>query len=932
MERIIIKGLCQNNLKNISLSIPKGRIVVFTGVSGSGKSSVVFDTIAAEAARQMNETYPAFVRGRMPKYARPQAELIENLSPAVVVDQTALSGNARSTVGTASELYTLLRLLFSRIGTPQIGASSRFSFNDPTGMCQTCGGLGKVTDIDLDAILDYDRSLSQGAIMDTTFKVGAWYYRQYVNSGLFDVDKPLRDYSTEEKHLLFYGTRAEGEPQAHERVEGLYPTYRRRYLTRDVGELCVHQRDKSARLVSQRLCPDCGGKRLNRDALTCRIHGFSIADLCDMELPTLRSVLSGITDSRVSVVIESLIKGIDRMIEIGLPYLNLARETPSLSGGEAQRLKLVRYLGSSLVGMLYIFDEPSTGMHPRDVHRMNRLLLQLRDRGNTVLVVEHDRDVIAIADEVVDMGPLAGAHGGQIVFQGSYPALLSSDTLTGRALRENVPLKRAPRKPTGFLPIRGASLHNLKSVDVDIPTGVLCVITGVAGSGKSSLISGVFASQYAERVIRIDQSPITATGRSTPASFLGFLDEIRNLFAAENGVPAGMFSFNSEGACPRCQGKGVIVTELAYMDPIVTTCEACGGKRFSDAALTYRYRGKNILEVLAMTAAEAADFFEQGKITRGAGALCETGLSYMTLGQPLSTLSGGERQRLKLAKSLHKKGSVYILDEPTTGLHPADIDKLLALFERLVKRGNSVLVIEHNLDVMKRADYLIDVGPDGGSGGGEIVFFGTPEEMVAHADTITATCLRASVEGRALTRREQEQLMRINGEEGETEMQKQLFVTPIGAIVNGEDGAYIALEPQYAPALKGLAGFSHVQVLWWCDGCEGEADRALCTEQKPYAHGPETLGTFATRSPRRPNPVAVTTEQVTWLDEAGGRVGLAYIDAFSGTPVLDIKPYTPSLDRVETPAVPDWCAHWPKDTESSGDFDWEQELTFREDD
>ena len=923
MKDIVIKGLTVNNLKNLSLTIPKNRIVVFTGVSGSGKSSVVFDAVAAEATRQMNETYPAFVRSRLPKQVKPQAELIDNLSPAVVVDQTALSGNARSTVGTASELYSALRLLFSRIGTPYAGAASCFSFNDPSGMCPACGGLGLVTDIDVDAILDYEKSLSEGAICDSTFKVGSWYYRQYAGSGLFDLHKPLRDYTEEERNLLLYGARdGKSEPE-NEKVEGLYRCYKRRYLTRDFTELSEHQRDKSARLVSRRLCPACGGRRLNPAALNCRINGRSIADLCELELPDLVKALEEIRDQRVSVLIESLTAGLKRLIDIGLPYLSLSRDTTSLSGGEAQRLKLVRYLGSSLTGMLYIFDEPSTGMHPRDVYRMNKLLTGLRDRGNTVLVVEHDRDVISIADQVIDMGPLAGKRGGQVVFQGSVAALHEADTLTGRALRENLPVKREPRAPTGFLPVRGATLHNLKNVDVDIPTGVICVITGVAGSGKSSLISGVFAAQYGDRVIRIDQSPITATGRSTPASYLGFLDEIRKLFANENGVSEGLFSFNSAGACPVCQGKGVIVTELAYMDPVVTECEACGGTRFSAEALSYRYKGKNILEVLSLTAAEAAEFFHEPKIKRSVSALCEVGLSYMTLGQPLFTLSGGERQRLKLAKSLHKKGSVYILDEPTTGLHPSDCKKLMQLFERFVERGNSVLIIEHNLDVMKQADYLLDVGPDGGKNGGQIVFFGTPGEMLAHSDTITAKCLRAAVEGGSFS----EEPTRLP-DPGPGSGYAPLRLNSIGVIVNREGETYLALHKEYAPGLTGLTGFSHVQVLWWFDGCDNEADRRVLVNDRPYTNGPARMGTFATRSPQRPNPIAVTTAQVIWSDPENALLGLAYIDARDGTPVLDIKPYTPSLDRVESPAVPDWCSRWPSSLEGSGDFDWEKEFNF----
>lgn len=927
MNEIIIKGLTQNNLKNLSFAIPKNKIAVFTGVSGSGKSSIVFDTIAAEASRQMNATYPAFVRNRMPKHEKPQAELIQNLSPAVIVDQTPLGGNLRSTVGTISELYTALRLLFSRIGQPYVGAASCFSFNNPYGMCHVCAGLGKVTDININGILDMDKSLADGAITDTTFKVGSWYWRQYSYSGLFDLNKALKDYSKEEYNLLLYGSRKENGERENEKIEGLYNVCKRRYLTRDMSALSEAQKKKSARLISQKLCPSCHGKRLNRDALGCWIEGYNIADMCEMELPELKHVLLSITDNRAETLIKTLTEGISRMEDIGLSYLNLSRETNSLSGGEAQRLKLVRYLGSSLTSMMYIFDEPSTGMHPRDVYRMNKLLTDLRERGNTVIVVEHDRDVIMIADEIIDVGPFAGKDGGQIVFQGSFENLCKADTLTASVLRNNASVKKEPRKPTGFLPIRNATLHNLKNTNADIPTGVICVITGVAGSGKSSLISEVFAEKYADSVIKVDQSPITATVRSTPASFLGFFDEIRKIFAAENDVPDGLFSFNSLGGCPNCHGKGVIVTELAYMNPLVTTCEICGGSRYSDEALSYKYKGKNILDVLSMTAAEAEGFFDNKKISKRIHALCEVGLSYMTLGQPLSTLSGGERQRLKLAKHLGKKGSIYLLDEPTTGLHPSDCDKLMKLFERFVERGNTVLIIEHNTDVMKQADYIIDIGPDGGRHGGEVVFAGTPAYMIATSNTITAKCLRAAAEGRVLNNEEREEVTK-NIYKNMKEDMPRMRLLPIGRIVKNDDETYIALDKKYLPALEGLDDFSHIQVCWWFDGCDNDADRSVLTSEKPYKKGPEVLGTFATRSPQRPNPIALTTAELIWTDKENARVGLAFIDANNGSPVLDIKPYTPSLDKAEQPKVPEWCSHWPKSIETSGEFEWDNEFNF----
>jgi excinuclease UvrABC ATPase subunit len=742
---IIIKGLTQNNLKNISITIPKNKIVVFTGVSGSGKSSIVFDTIAAESQRQMNETYSAFIRGRLPKYEKPHAELISNLTASVIVDQSPLGGNIRSTVGTISDLYASLRLLFSRIGMPYVGTASFFSFNDPNGMCKECSGIGKVTIIDIDSILNKEKSWMEGCVEDSLFKPGSWYWTQYTDSGLFDVNKPLKDLSEQEYNLLVYGSKTKDGEQENKKVQGLFHHYNRLYLKRDLSQMSKHTQEKSANLVKEEECPVCHGKRLNEQALKCKISGHTITDLCEMEFTQLRQVLLEITDKRAETIVKSMTESLTRMIEIGLPYLHLNRESSSLSGGEAQRLKLVRYMGSSLTGMTYIFDEPSTGMHPRDVHRMNKLLMRLRDKGNTVLVVEHDKDVISIADEVIDVGPLAGKNGGTILFQGSYENLLLSETLTGKAMRMQLPIKQVPRKAKGTLPIRGAKLHNLKNIDVDIPLGIMTVITGVAGSGKSTLISKVFAQQYEEQVIRVDQGAITATNRSMPATFLGFFDEIRKLFAKENNVDAGIFSFNSIGACPVCGGKGVIVTELVFMDPIITQCEACAGKRYSEEALSYTYKQKNIVEVLEMTVEEALQFFDENKILKYLRAMKEVGLSYMTLGQPLSTLSGGERQRMKLAKYLDKKGNIYVLDEPTTGLHMSDIEKLMLLFEKMVAKGNTVLIIEHSLEVMKRADWIIDVGPDGGKNGGEIVFEGTPKEML-ESDTITARCLKKSLE------------------------------------------------------------------------------------------------------------------------------------------------------------------------------------------
>ena len=746
-EKIIIQGLKQNNLKNVSLEIPKEKIVVFTGVSGSGKSSIVFDTIAAESQRQMNETYTAFIRGRLPKYKKPRVDFIDNLTASVIIDQSRLGGNARSTVGTISDMYSALRLLFSRIGEPYVGTASYFSFNDPNGMCPECSGIGKILDLDMDQVLAPDKSWNESMVELPAFHAGNWYWKQYTQSGLFDLDKKWQDYSEKERNLLLYGAYERGQEQVDKKIEGIYNHLNRLLIKRDLSNSSDRSLLRLKKLVKERECPVCRGKRLNKAALSCRVNGYRIDEMCDMEFTKLCTILQEITDPRGQTIVNTLTSSLTRMIDIGLPYLSMNRESTTLSGGEAQRLKLVRYMGSSLTGMTYIFDEPSTGMHPRDVHRMTKLLQSLRNKGNTVLVVEHDKDVISIADEVIDVGPLAGRNGGQILYQGSYEGLLHSKTLTGNAMLEYIPIKPNPRKASQFLPVRNADIHNLKQVSVDIPTNVLTVVTGVAGSGKSSLIRDVFAQQYADRVVLVDQSPITATGRSTPATFLGFFDDIRKLLAAENAVEASLFSFNSKGACPACKGKGIVVTELVFMDPATTVCEVCEGSRYSEEALSYRFKGKNILDILNMTAEEAAEFFrENKKIHKQLRAMIEVGLSYLTLGQPLSTLSGGERQRVKLAKYMDKKGNIYLLDEPTTGLHASDVKNIMRLLDGFVKRGSTVIVIEHNLDVMKQADHIIDVGPDGGTAGGRVVFTGTPQEMADSADTITARYLRKSLE------------------------------------------------------------------------------------------------------------------------------------------------------------------------------------------
>ena len=745
-DTIIIRGLRQNNLKNISLDIPKGKIVVFTGVSGSGKSSIVFDTIAAESQRQMNETYTAFMRGRLPKYEKPRVERIDNLSASVIVDQSRLGGNARSTVGTISDMYAALRLLYARVGEPHVGTASYFSFNDPNGMCPECFGIGKVMTVDIEGRIDPEKTWNEGMADLPAFHVGNWYWKQYAESGLFPLDKKWKDFTETERNHLLYGADTPDGKRLSKKVDGVSHYLHRMLINRDTSQLKEASVKRLMYLVEEKPCPVCRGRRLNERSLACKVAGYSIDEMCAMEFTELVKVLDTIRDPRASTIVEALTASLNRMIDIGLPYLSMDRESSTLSGGEAQRLKLVRYMGSALTGMTYIFDEPSTGMHPRDVHRMTRLLRSLRDRGNTVLVVEHDKDVISIADEVIDVGPLAGKNGGEILFQGSYEALLCSGTRTGEAMKQTVPLKEHLRTPTSFLPVRDACVHNLKNVSVDIPLDVLTVVTGVAGSGKSSLIRDAFAKQYADRVVLVDQSPVTAMGRSAPATFLGFFDEIRKVMAAETGADPALFSFNSKGACPACGGRGMIVTELVFMDPVTTVCEACEGMRYSKEALSYRYHGKNIVEILNMSAADALEFFRDNrKLRRALGAMVEVGLPYLSLGQPLSTLSGGERQRVKLAKYLDKRGNIYVLDEPTTGLHAADVETVMSLLDSLVDKGNTVLVIEHNLDVMKRADYIIDVGPDGGTAGGEVVFNGTPWEMAEHGRTITADYLRQAL-------------------------------------------------------------------------------------------------------------------------------------------------------------------------------------------
>nr|WP_245658631.1 excinuclease ABC subunit UvrA [Microtetraspora malaysiensis] len=728
----MLSGLRQNNLKNVSLRLPKERITVFTGVSGSGKSSIVFGTIAVESQRQLNETFSAFLRHRLPKHERPRAERMANLTAAVVVDQKPVGGGARSTVGTMTEVHAVLRVLFSRRGEPSAGPTTAYSFNDPQGMCPECDGLGRKIELDIDKLIDPDLSLNQGAL--ALHPIGGAAWQIYAESGLFDPDKPLRDFTDEERKLLLYGSGFKVRRGRYQNTyEGVALRFDRLYLKRAREEV-----DPEARpMLRERTCPLCGGTRLNAAALASRIDGHNLADYAGMEVTDLIGVLEGLADPAAEAAVESL----RRIDAIGLGYLSLDRETPTLSGGEAQRLKTVRNLGSSLTGMTYIFDEPSVGLHPRDVHRLADLLVELRDKGNTVLVVEHDRHMIGLADHVVDLGPGAGADGGRVVFEGTVAGLTAADTPTGRMLRRTTVIKEPVRAPTGWLTVAGADAHNLKNVTVRVPLGVLTAVTGVAGSGKSTLMRRELVARHPDTIV-IDQSAIAASPRSTPATYLNAMDALRKLFAEVNRVEPGMFSFNSTGACPACKGRGEIKTDLAFMDPVTRVCDVCGGSRYGAEALSYTVAGRTIADVLAMTADEAAREFD----LPGVGRLGELGLGYLTLGQPLSTLSGGERQRLKLAHRLRERGKVYVFDEPTTGLHMADVETLLALLDRLVDEGNTVIAVEHDLDVVKHADWVIDMGPEAGRNGGEVIFEGTPAEL-ARASTYTAEYLAKSLDG-----------------------------------------------------------------------------------------------------------------------------------------------------------------------------------------
>ncbi|RFU37329.1 excinuclease ABC subunit UvrA [Actinomadura logoneensis] len=741
---IEVRGARENNLAEVSLDIPKRRLTVFTGVSGSGKSSLVFGTIAAESQRLINETYTAFVQSYMPAVPRPDVDALRNLSAAIVVDQERMGGNARSTVGTATDASAMLRLVFSRLGVPHVGTSSAFSFNTAEGMCPRCEGLGKVSDIDLDQLFDRDLSLNEGAVTVPNFGVGTWYWKNIVQSGFVDPDVKLRDFTPQQWDDFLHKPATKIELNGlNTNYEGLLVKVRRLYLSKDKEAAQPHIRAFVERAVTFTACPDCGGARLNPAALSSKIDGMSIADCSALQITDLAAFVRKLDAPSVAPLLATLRETLESLVEVGLGYLSLDRASGSLSGGEAQRVKMVRHLGSSLTDVTYVFDEPTVGLHPHDIRRMNDLLLGLRDKGNTVLVVEHKPETIEIADHVVDLGPGAGTAGGHICYTGDVAGLRASGTLTGRHLDHRVRLRETVRTPTGHVSIENATRHNLKNVSVDVPLGVLTVVTGVAGSGKSSLIHGHLAAR--EDVVSVDQSAIRGSRRSNPATYTGLLDPIRTAFAKANGVKPALFSANSEGACPRCKGLGLIYTDLAMMAGVTTVCEQCEGRRFTPEVLGYTLRGKNISDVLAMSVDEARGFFTTGQARTILGRLADVGLGYLGLGQPLTTLSGGERQRLKLAIHMAEKAATYVLDEPTTGLHLADVDQLLALLDRLVDAGNSVVVIEHHQAVMAHADWIIDLGPGAGSDGGEVVFTGTPADLVAHGDTLTAVHLREYV-------------------------------------------------------------------------------------------------------------------------------------------------------------------------------------------
>jgi excinuclease UvrABC ATPase subunit len=775
-DLIRVQGARVNNLKDVSVEIPKRRLTVFTGVSGSGKSSLVFDTIAAESQRMINETYSAFVQGFMPNLARPDVDVLEGLTTAIIVDQERMGANVRSTVGTATDANAMLRILFSRLGQPHIGSSNAFSFNVPSvrasgaitvergagkdkterktytvlgGMCPRCEGTGSVTDIDLTQLYDDSKSLAEGPFTIPGYNADGWYVRIFAESGFLDPNKPIRDYTKKELRDFLYRepTKVKIE-RTNLTYEGLIPRIQKSFLSKDREAMQPHIREFVDRAVTFTACPECGGTRLSEAARSSKVAGINIADACAMQISDLAEWVRGLDEASVAPLLVTLGETLDSFVEIGLGYLSLDRPSGTLSGGEAQRTKMIRHLGSSLTDVTYVFDEPTTGLHPHDIQRMNDLLLRLRDKGNTVLVVEHNPETIAIADHIVDLGPGAGTAGGTVCFEGAVEGLRASGTLTGRHLGDRAAVKETVRTATGTLEIRGATAHNLRDVDVDIPLGVLVVVTGVAGSGKSSLAHGSIPAGAG--VVSIDQGAIRGSRRSNPATYTGLLDPIRKAFAKANGVKPALFSANSEGACPNCNGAGVIYTDLAMMAGVATTCEECEGKRFQASVLDHHLGGRDISEVLAMSVTEAKEFFGAGEARTPAAhaildRLADVGLGYLSLGQPLTTLSGGERQRLKLATRMAEKGGVYVLDEPTTGLHLADVEQLLGLLDRLVQDGKSVIVIEHDQAVMAHADWIIDLGPGAGHDGGRIVFEGTPTDLVTARSTLTGEHLAAYV-------------------------------------------------------------------------------------------------------------------------------------------------------------------------------------------
>ena len=753
---IRIRGARENNLRDVDVDIPKHQLTVFTGVSGSGKSSLAFDTVAAESQRLLNSTHTAFVQNFLPQSSQPEADELVGLTASIVVDQQPMGGSSRSTVGTATDTYAWLRRLWARVGEPRLGTPVAFSFNDPRGMCPTCEGIGSVAAIDEDALVHPDRSLADGAIDFPNYQVGSWYWKIYADSGWFDVDLPVRDWTAEQRRLLFWGPE---EPAGARKgkaakvdvqgmslsYEGLIPKLRRTALGKNPEQLQPHLRAAVERISTRGACPECDGARINAAARASLVAGRGIHECAAMQVSDLATFVRGIDSPAHQPMIDDLAHRLDALVRIGLGYMSLSRETLSLSGGESQRVKMVRHLGSALTDVTYIFDEPSVGLHPHDVHRMNELLLALRDKGNTVLVVEHKPEVIEIADHVVDLGPGAGAAGGTVVYAGDVAGLRTSGTLTGDHLAAHQPLKTDVRRPTGVMSLRGASLHNLRGVDVDLPTGVLTVVTGVAGSGKSSLIRGVLPRHFPDAVV-VDQATTRGSRRSNSATYTGMLDTIRKVFAKANGVKPALFSANSEGACPECGGLGIIYTDLGNLEPMHSTCELCGGRRYTDEVLGHTLRGASIAEVLEMSVVAARAFFTdraERPVATTLAAMEDVGIGYLTLGQPLSTLSGGERQRLKLAVELAAPAEVYVLDEPTTGLHMSDVDRLILLLDRFVDAGSTVIVIEHNLDVISRADHVLDLGPGSGSQGGTVVFSGPPADLVHAEHSLTGQALAA---------------------------------------------------------------------------------------------------------------------------------------------------------------------------------------------